>query len=127
MTLYSSREPFNDDPEPYVTYADDRRTDVRSKDWDMQSDGAVEYVRVHDPRPEYDRPQNNPTNPILTDIRKNRPEGLSWAKMLKHYNWVTFAAAHYITEDWERITDEDQIDHTRKVLTRLATLEKEES
>lgn len=87
MSIYSSREPFNDDP----------------------------------------RPQNNPTNPILVDIRKNRPEGVSWATMLRHYNWVTFAAAHYITEDWERITDEGQIDHARKVLTHLNRRNKEES
>ena len=39
------------DPLPYVTYANDRRTDVRSATWDIQSEGEVEYVRVLDPRP----------------------------------------------------------------------------
>lgn len=39
------------DPLPYVTYADHHRTDVRSAEWDIQSEGGVEYVRVFDPRP----------------------------------------------------------------------------
>lgn len=39
------------DPLPYVTYANERRTDVRSAEWDIQSEGEVEYVRVFDPRP----------------------------------------------------------------------------
>lgn len=116
MTLYSSREPFNVDPAPY--YGPWGRSAIPGGGFEGE---ALSF----EPRPEYDRPQNNPTNPILTDIRKNRPEGVSWTKMLKHYNWVTFAAAHYITEDWERITDESQIDHARKVLTRLAALKEE--
>lgn len=41
------------DPLPYVTYANERRTDVRSAEWDIQSDGYTEYVRVLDPRPGY--------------------------------------------------------------------------
>lgn len=116
MNLYSSREPFNDDPEPLHLPDSDMRWSAE----DLRGMGVWNYK--YDPRP-----QNNPTNPILKDIRKNRPEGVSWAKMLKHYNWVTFAAAHYITEDWVRIIDEGQIEHARKVLTRLAALEKEES
>lgn len=113
MTLYSSREPFNDDPEPYVTYADDRRTDVRSKDWDMQSDGAVEYVRVHDPRPEYNRPQNNPTNRILIAARRAKSDG----------HLADFCKGFLS----ERNTEHAEIDHAQRILIRLAALEKEES
>lgn len=41
------------DPKPYVTYANERRTDVRSATWDIQSHGGTEYVRVFQPRPQY--------------------------------------------------------------------------
>lgn len=60
MSLYSSREPFNDDPEPY-------RNTLRG------GRQAVRYglgLERFEPRPEYDRPQNNPTNPILTEFRR---------------------------------------------------------
>lgn len=106
MNIYSSREPFNDDPQPYVTYADDRRTEVRSKEWDIQSDGAVEYVRVYEPRPEHDRPQHNPTNPILVARRNNPGENIYY-------------------RDLERWPTEAEKDHARKVLTRLAALKEE--
>lgn len=115
MTLYSSREPFNDDPEPYVTYADDRRTDVRSKDWDMQSDGAVEYVRVHDPRPEYNRPQNNPTNPILVELRRSDDYTCKVSDYLEYLSGDVY--------DWRGLDSEK--DHARKVLTRLAAFKEE--
>lgn len=104
--LFSSREPFNDDPLPYVTYADERRTHVRSKEWDMQSDGAVEYVRVYDPRPEYEHLQRNPTNPILVARRRNPGENIYY-------------------KDLEYWPSDAEIEHARKVLTRLSNLNKE--
>ena len=64
MTLYSSREPFNDDPFPRVTI----HTGARHRDHLPTLDDATECQ--YDPRPEYDRPQNNPTNPILTEFRR---------------------------------------------------------
>lgn len=65
-------------------------------------------------------PQTNPTNPILLDLREHYRG--DWGVMLKHFNYVTYAAGHYVTKDWERITEGRQIDHARRVLTRLASL-----
>lgn len=120
MTLYSSREPFNVDPKPYVTYADDRRTDVRSKDWDIQSDGAVEYARAYEPRPEYDRPQNNPTNPILTEFRRSAPWDIAKAAAIE-VRWLSGMR----TAPVPATATYAQVNHARKVLTRLAALKEE--
>lgn len=100
MTLYSSREPFNDDPLPWrVAVGPWRgsRADARY---------AVEMER--DPRPEYNRPQNNPTNPILVARREHPGENI--------YYW-----------DLERWPTEGEKEHARRVLTRLANFQKEES
>lgn len=61
MTLFSSRPPFNDDPEPY------RDPDSHARRTGFPGIYAHEWD--HSPRPEYDRPQHNPTNPILTEFR----------------------------------------------------------
>lgn len=111
MTQYSSREPFNDDPKPYVTYVDDRRTEVRSKEWDIQSDGGTEYVRVHDPRPEFDRPQTNPTNRMLTRARRAYEDG-----------YLDAFCEGFLEQ---RNTEHPEIDHAQRVLTRLANLKGE--
>lgn len=110
MVMFSSRPPFNDDPKPYVTYADDRRTDVRSKEWDIQSDGATEYVRVFDPRPELDRPRYNPTNPILTKFREI-PEGSREPWRTGFLN----AAKHQRFAAWSG----DEVEHAVRVLSRV--------
>lgn len=77
------------------------------------------------------RPQHNPTNSILDDSRAARadalrrhPGGYAYVNMLAAFNMCVDSSGHFITSDWERITDADQIDHTRRVLTRLANLEK---
>ena len=57
MAMFSSREPFNDDPEPYQSTLGKGRFRMN-----------VGYC-VRKPRPEYDRPQHNQTNPILTFLR----------------------------------------------------------
>lgn len=94
---FSSKPPFNDDPKPYVTYADERKTDVRNAEWGIQSDGATEYVRVLDPRPEYDRPQHNPTNPILTEFRD-----------IYHETTPTIYQGYWeLAEIWLELMDED--------------------
>lgn len=93
MSTYSSREPFNDDPEPY-------RNTLRG------GRQAVRYglgLERFEPRPEYDRPQNNPTNPILVARRNNPGENIYY-------------------RDLERWPTEAEKDHARKVLTRLAAL-----
>lgn len=60
MAMFSSREPFNDDPEPWH--------DPRPGTSLFRGDGPWGHA-FYDPRPEYDRPQHNPTNPILTALR----------------------------------------------------------
>lgn len=61
MTLFSSRPPFNDDPFPYISSHGSRHA----------FPGTLGGERlVLDPRPEYERPQHNPTNPILTEFRR---------------------------------------------------------
>jgi len=67
---------------------------------------GVGYGRIHGP------------NPILVDMRKTGR--IDWADMLHTFEYVTSEAGHYITGDWGRITDPGQIDHARRVLTRLA-------
>lgn len=67
-------------------------------------------------------PQTNPTNPILLDIRDNWRVGKSWSKLLDTFDYVRFAAGHYVTKEWVRVTDDRQLDHAHRVLTRLASL-----
>lgn len=124
--IFSSKTPrdLNHDPKPYVTYANDRRTDVRSAEWDMQSHGEVEYVRSFDPRPEFDHVQHNEPNPILVDFRE-------YARKARSAPWL---AAHWTSSDetWMDITTAlsgdapmgtpEQENHARRVLTRLANL-----
>jgi hypothetical protein len=63
------------------------------------------------------------TNPILADARRARRRGYPYANVLFAFNECTEAAGHFMTTDWVRITDTGQIDHARRVLTRLASLE----
>lgn len=103
MTQFSSKPPFNDDPKPYVTYADERKTDVRNAEWDIQSDGATEYVRVLDPRPEYDRPQHNPTNPILVARRENPGYNIYYKDLER---WPTFEEIYHaqrVLSKWKAV------------------------
>lgn len=59
MTLFSSRPPFNDDPEPYLSGVGSRHaTNLNLPIWTYYA-----------PRPQYNRRQHNPTNPVLTEFR----------------------------------------------------------
>lgn len=101
MTLYSSREPFNDDPHPNVWSGHTERNQMRT-DTDTFRKGAPSYLNYEGnyivrPRPEYDRPQNNPTNPILVEFRKLHEETgndlwtdayLSWSDLIEE-DWGT--------------------------------------
>lgn len=99
MTMFSSRPPFNDDPRPYVMHIDG----YPSKRYARHHPNVDEYA----PRPEFDRPQSNPTNPILAELR----EGVSADAS---NDWVaTYLAT---LPDWE----EGEVGHARRVLTRLA-------
>lgn len=102
MSIYSSREPFNDDPEPLHL----PNSDMRWSAEDLRGMGVWNYE--FDPRPEYNRPQNNPTNPILVARRNNPGENIYY-------------------RDLERWPTESEKEHAWKVLTRLAAFEKGES
>lgn len=126
MSPYSSREPFNDDPFPRVTL----HTGARHRDHLPTLDDATECR--YDPRPEYNRPQHNPTNRILTHIRKNWEGHSTKTKghlISIHLNLIKFAQESHEGEGWERYTEEtlSMMNHAREVLTRLAAFEKEES
>lgn len=106
MTLYSSRPPFNDDPAPY-RYNNNRS--IRRGLADMPV-ATVHYT--HDPRPEFDRPQNNPTNPILAEIRAEVDDGFP-LNPLRELRWLDGRAYWHVYPEGAR-------DHARRVLTRLA-------
>lgn len=75
---------------------------------------------------------HNPNNEILADIRLYRAERLKmnnpkdWAYILRVFERVD-AKGVYVTNGWTRVTSTDMIEHTKKVLTRLANLEKMDS
>lgn len=108
MAMFSSREPFNDDPEPWVCTAPD--FERYANEWDYEGRHAV----VHEPRPEYDRPQHNPTNPVLLKLR-SIPE--DWKAI-----WVEgFLNADAEAYNWPNWTSME-IQHAYRVLVRLANL-----
>lgn len=86
MTQFSSKPPFNDDPEPWTDY------------WERSAEKWAPGD-VFAPRPKYDRPQHNPTNPILLARRNNPGEPIYYRNLER---WPT----------WE------EVEHARKVLTR---------
>lgn len=106
MSLYSSREPFNDDPYPYPNKYDGSR-------WIDPGVDTKGYTVVFDPRPEYNRPQNNPTNRLLLAARRAKSAGYL----------VDFCEGFLA----ERNTEHAEIDHAQRVLNRLAAFKKEES
>lgn len=82
--MFSSKEPFNDDPKPWVvaltpdygTNGSWREWRGRAEDWDdalVRAEADNPRWSGHTcgrlPRPEFARPQHNPTNPILAEIR----------------------------------------------------------
>lgn len=97
--MFSSRPPFNDDPAPYVVTLTKRTPFSNPMTTGSVDEFLREDERVHDPRPQYERPQHNPTNPILVYARKHPDANILWA-------YLPF-----------RPTDE-MIAHARKVLSR---------
>lgn len=132
MSLYSSREPFNDDPYPNVWAGHSERNQMRT-DTDMFRKGAPSYLGyegnyVVRPRPEYNRPQNNPTNPILTCFREYAEGRVGW--LAAHWTSTDEMWSEMVLKDEkldEHMGSSEQEGHARKVLTRLAALKKEES
>lgn len=112
MAMFSSREPFNDDPEPWVN-ENDERTDRNPQ---LVGHGAFMPVMAHSPRPEYDRPQHNPTNPILTEFRKLHEATGNDLWTDAYLSW-----SDLIEEEW---TTEDEYFHAFKVLGKIVALGK---
>lgn len=115
MSLYSSREPFNDDPYPNVWAGHSERDQMRT-DTDMFRKGAPSYLGyagnyIVRPRPEYDRPQNNPTNRLLKAARRAQADG-----------FLSDFLEGFLSE---RNTEHPEIDHAQRILTRLAALKEE--
>lgn len=69
-------------------------------------------------------------NPILVDVRRyraerarmNNPKG--WAHIRRVFSRAALHGA-YVTNDWERISSPEHIEHARRVIDRLARLEAE--
>lgn len=126
MAMFSSREPFNDDPEPYLMWLRDGFKDHPIKRFPSLDDARAELEQYggsprggeiqFDFRPEYDRPQHNPTNPILTEFRKlHEATGNSlWSDA--YLSW-----SDLIEEEW---TTEDEYFHAFKVLGKIVALGK---
>lgn len=117
MTLYSSRPPFNDDPAPLV-HPSGKRTPAFSYHFEFEPGESGPFGKIaqatFDPRPEFDRPQHNPTNPVLTWARD---VGIDVA-----LDEVRFSSGSYMVGSW---VDDQQVTvrhviHARRVLERLA-------
>jgi len=70
----------------------------------------------HDPRPEFDHHQHNNPNPILLEFRRNYTGG--------RHDWLTLFLDRLTPGDGFYVRSREhppqQIDHARRVLTRLA-------
>lgn len=107
--LFSSREPFNDDPEPFVSGMKNRH-----------SENFNPSVWTHEPRPEYDRQQHNPTNPILTEFRrlvKETGNGVYVTAWMFSGDLLEESAS-YPLEEWH---------HAMDVLEKILSIYKEQS
>jgi hypothetical protein len=116
--MFSSRPPFNDDPYPNVWNGHSPRNQMRV-DTDMYRRGAPYNHESYSykPRPEFGRPQHNPTNPILEWFRAvlEDPKCGTFDQVLDDF-LIFHIKGHGRHEH-----------HARKVLTRLASLTKEET
>lgn len=93
--IFASTPPINDDPEPY-----DNVTPQEGETW------------VLAPRPEFDRLRAHGANPILVAMRGVQ-DLMSFTMMLDSLDNSGY---------WECWHPQTQIDHARRVLTRLAGL-----
>lgn len=96
MTQFSSKPPFNDDPTPWVRTHPDLGYMGRFESR-FPNDTHSNYRMKHSPRPEYNRPQHNPTNPILTEFRD-----------IYHEKTPTIYQGYWeLAEIWLELMDED--------------------
>lgn len=107
MPQLCSREPFNDDPRPYVL-----KYGIAPLRVDEAATLGFFDNYIHDPRPEYDRPQTNPTNTLLVYLRTFLAErsGNDFTQEVRS-----------LLEALDNVTGSSpvEIEHTRTVLTRL--------
>jgi hypothetical protein len=73
-------------------------------------------VTVFAPRPEYTLFPSNPINPILVEFRRSCPWDVPLAAA-REAEWLRQPGARPVPEN----ATEEQIEHARKVLTRLAS------
>lgn len=132
--MFASKTPrdLNHDPAPFVF----PETGMRS---------AAEFG-PYDPRPEFDHVQHNEPNPILEALRQGeREDGSPLTEVAADYLAALDIYAHHgdkpgrvksgewsdadpfdVVTCWPlQMLDTDQMDHARRVLTRLANLTKE--
>lgn len=113
---FSSKPQFNDDPAPYVVTLTKRTPFTNPMTTGSMDEFVREDGRLHAPRPEFARPQHNPTNPILTEFR-----GASSVYSDAGHEFL-LAVSHYLSYlnsdvyGWA----EEHKDHARRVLSRLA-------
>lgn len=118
---FSSKPPFNDDPEPWARFPDKGAGGVRSP---KNPKGYLYW----NPRPEYERPQHNPTNPILARFRERIEKTGEEAYWGDNWDATMDYLDHAIDFSYHAKEPLIQLEHARRVLTRLATARtKEES
>jgi len=110
--MFASKTPrdLSCDPEPYRKLYP---YNVGRSGWPIAISGT-ELITEYDPRPEYDHPQHNEPNPILSMYRQSladRDEDAMENALSVASGWPT----HYPCTQAQR-------DHARRVLTRIASL-----
>ena len=116
--IFNSR-PINTDPKPYV-----HNCVGCPNDGYRVSEVSGRFRVSHEPRPEYD---NNP-NPILIDVRlyrserspMNNPKG--WGHVLRRFQTACGTTQTPFSNAYTRNYTLAEVEHARKVLTRLAAL-----
>lgn len=122
MTMFASKTPrdLNHDPYPYVTYRDLTGTLGPQALWRSGNrvDGAGYFTKL-EPRPEFDHVQHNEPNPLLADYRLDIAH-TGWRDRDPR-DWLKEVTTRFpgVTFPWSSA----QIDHARRVLTRLAASE----
>jgi hypothetical protein len=136
--MFASKTPrdLNHDPEPWVSHHG-RHEDADPAGWDFD----VEFT-LH-PRPEFDHVQHNPPNSILVQIREDNERSqfaVNGVPLSARLDMWLMSIANLDTfggfKSWDSpghprhvltTASEQEIDHARRVLTRLAHLSGGES
>ncbi|SJN43752.1 hypothetical protein FM104_12905 [Microbacterium esteraromaticum] len=122
MTLFSSRPPFNNDPQPWRAQDFTGRTydhRVADENGAPASAARLRMGYIHDPRPEYARTQHNPSNPILVQTRSD----ISLAPGAAHEIIAAQLDLLNAGDDYWNldVVTGEHIEHARRVLIRLIT------